>query len=55
MIQMFQLEQLIAFAQYGTLSKAAEELHISQPTLTRSMQKIEEEFQVPLFDHKKTS
>ncbi|MCM1155375.1 MAG: LysR family transcriptional regulator [Roseburia sp.] len=55
MIEILQLEHLVAFAEYGTLSKAAEELHISQPTLTRSMKKIEEEFRAPLFDHKKTS
>ncbi|MCM1216013.1 MAG: LysR family transcriptional regulator [Lachnospiraceae bacterium] len=53
MIEMLQLEQLVAFSEYGTLSKAAEELHISQPTLTRSMKNIEEESRVPLFAHKK--
>lgn len=53
MIELYQLEQLTAFAQYGTLSKAAEELHISQPTLTRSMQKLESEFNVPLFRRSK--
>lgn len=49
MIELYQLEQLDAFARYGTLSKAAEELHISQPSLTRSMQKLEAEFGVSLF------
>lgn len=49
MIELEQLKQLEAFSQYGTLSKAAENLHISQPTLTRSMQKLEDEFGVPLF------
>lgn len=53
MIEIAALEQLITFADCGTLSKAAEELHISQPTLTRSMQKLEEEFKVELFEHKK--
>lgn len=53
MIELYQLEQLTAFAQHGTLSKAAEELHISQPTLTRSMQKLESEFGVPLFRRSK--
>lgn len=48
MIELFQLEQLVAFAQYGTLSRAAEALHMSQPTLTRSMQKLEAEFGVAL-------
>ena len=53
MIELFQLEQMRAFARYGTLSKAAEELHMSQPTLTRSMQKQEAEFGVPLFTRRK--
>ena len=53
MIELFQLEQLAAFAQYGTLSKAAEALHMSQPTLTRSMQKLEAEFGVTLFQRSK--
>lgn len=49
MIELSQLEQLAAFAEYGTLSLAAEKLHMSQPTLTRSMQKLEAAFGVPLF------
>ena len=53
MIELYQLEQLTAFNRYGTLSKAADELHMSQPTLTRSMQKLESEFSVPLFRRSK--
>lgn len=49
MLTLEQLEQLVAVADCGTLSAAAEALHISQPTLTRSMQKLEAEFNVPLF------
>lgn len=49
MIEIHLLEQLSAFAKYGTLSKAAEEIHTSQPALTRSMRKLEEELGVPLF------
>ena len=49
MLDLLELEQLAAFAEYGTLSKAAQELHISQPTLTRTMKRLEEEFGVPLF------
>lgn len=49
MIEIYQLEQLIAFADNGTLFEAAEKMHISQPTLTRIMKKLEEEFGVPLF------
>lgn len=50
MIEVYLLEQLISFAQNGTLSKAAKELHISQPALSKSMQKIEEEIGVPIFN-----
>lgn len=53
MIEFSQLEMLIAFADERTLSKAAETLHLSQPTLTRAMKQLEEEFRVPLFDHRK--
>ena len=50
MIEIYLLEQLVAFAKNKTLLRAAEELHISQPALSRSMKKIEEEFGVALFD-----
>ena len=53
MIELEQLKQLIAFATYGTLSKAAEELYISQPALSRSIQKLEKTLGVELFDRKK--
>ena len=53
MIEIGQVEQLLAVSKYGTLSKAAEALHISQPALTRAMQKLEEELQVSIFDREK--
>lgn len=49
MLDLTELEQLIAFADCGTLSKAADYLHISQPTITRTMQHVEEAFGVSLF------
>lgn len=49
MIETYLLEQLYAVYQYETLNEAAKQLHLTQPTLTRSMQKIEKEFGVPLF------
>ena len=49
MLNLLELEQLAAFAAEGTLSKAAEKLHISQPTITRTMQHLEEDFGVSLF------
>ena len=51
--EIYQLEQLLAFAECGTLSGAAERLHLSQPALSRSMQRLEGELQVPLFDRQK--
>lgn len=49
MIEIHLLEQLAAFADYGTLSEAAERLHTSQPALTRSMKKLESDLGVSLF------
>ena len=53
MIEIYLLEQLVAFETYGTLSAAAEYLHISQPALSHSMQKLEELMGVPLFHRQK--
>lgn len=49
MIEMYQLEQLLAVVECGTLSGAAEKLHLSQPSLSRAMQRLETELQVALF------
>lgn len=49
MIDLQELRQLVAFADMGTLSHVAEEFHISTPSVTRSMQHLEETFGVPLF------
>lgn len=53
MIEMQLLEQLVAFERHGTLSAASEVLHLSQPSLTRSMQKLEMLLGVPLFERDK--
>lgn len=55
MLDFDDLEQLTAFARCGTLSAAAEELHISQPTITRTMQRLEDDFGAPLFIRSKNS
>lgn len=52
-MELEQLRQLVAFAEYGTLSKAAEVLHLSQPSLSRTMQTLEEELQGELFVRQK--
>lgn len=49
------LEILVALDTYKTLSNAAFQLGISQPALSRSMQKLEEEMKVPLFHRTKNS
>lgn len=54
MIEIYLLEQLAAVAKYGTLSAAAEHLHLAQPSLSRSMQKLEDLLGVTLFERKKT-
>ena len=53
MIELAQLQQLIAVSQHGTISAAANALHLSQPALTRSMQRLEAELGVTLFDRKR--
>ena len=55
MIEIEQLYHLVAYDKYQTLSKAAKELYISQPVLTRSMQKLEQELDVELFNRTKNS
>jgi DNA-binding transcriptional LysR family regulator len=52
LIEIYLLEQLDAVASCGTLSRAAVELNITQPALTRSIRKLEDAFGFPLFSHK---
>ena len=47
------LEYLVAVAEEGTFSAAAEALHITQPALTRMMQRMEEELGLTLFERTK--
>lgn len=53
MIESYIIEQLAAFAKYGTLSKVSEELYVSQPAISRSMQKLEDELEVKIFNRSK--
>lgn len=53
MIETYLLEHLVAFKRHRTLSEAADALHLTQPTLTRSMGKLEDEFGVSLFIREK--
>ena len=49
LIEIHLMEHLLAFAECGSLLKAAEKLHMSQPALTRSMKKLEDDLGVSLF------
>jgi len=50
MIDSYLLEYLMAFYEEGSLSKASKKLHISQPSLTRAMQKLEAELGLKIFN-----
>lgn len=49
MMDLYDLQLLAAFARLGTLSRVAEEFHISTPSVTSSMQHLEDAFGVSLF------
>ena len=53
MIELYVLRQFVTFADTGTLSEAAEILHLSQPALSRNMKKLEEDLDITLFERKK--
>lgn len=50
MIDNYLLEELVAFNKNKILAKTAKQLLITQPTVTRGLQKLEEELGVQLFD-----
>lgn len=50
MIDNYLLEELVTFAKHGTLAATAEELMVTQPTVTRGMQKLEDDLGVKIFD-----
>ena len=50
MIELYELRQFVAFAEKGTLSEAAEFLHLSQPALSRTMKNLEDDFGISLFE-----
>lgn len=53
MFSLEELQQLVLFEKLGTLSRVAEQFHISTPSVTRSMKNIEDEFGVSLFNRSK--
>lgn len=53
MVEIYLLEQFIEVYRSGTLTKAAENLNITQSALSRSMKKLEDSLQIPLFERSK--
>ena len=53
MVTITQLEYILAVDTYRHFGKAADACHVSQPTLSMQIQKVEEEFGFPLFDRQK--
>lgn len=53
MFELHQIKQLVAVAECGTISKAAEKLNITQPALSRSLRNLEYELKTPLFARSK--
>ncbi len=45
-----QMQYFVAVCEYGTISKSAEMLHISQPSISLAIKDLEEQFGVTLFD-----
>ena len=53
MLNLIELEQFVTFADCGTLSEVSNLMNISQPTLTRNMRHVEQDFGVSLFTRQK--
>ena len=53
MASITQLEYLVAVDKYRHFGKAAQACHVSQPTLSMQLQKMEEEYKVTFFDRSK--
>lgn len=52
-MEMHQLRYVVAVARAGNFSRAAEQCHVSQPSLSQQIQKLEEELGERLFDRMK--
>ena len=47
-MELYQLEELAALAEYGSISKAAESVGVSQPAMSRAMKLLETDIGVPI-------
>lgn len=46
----YQMEQILAVARTGSISEAARQMCVSQPTMSHAVARAEKEFQTKLFD-----
>jgi DNA-binding transcriptional LysR family regulator len=53
-MELYQLQMFVAVAELGSLTHAAERLHISQPAASAQIKLLEEEFGLTLFERKKS-
>src|SRR6188472_1079059 len=53
-VRIEQLEYLAAVTQHGSLRRASESLHLSQPALSEAISKLERELGVTLLDRRRT-
>lgn len=52
-MEIAQLRYFVTVARTGNVSKAAQKLYVTQPNLSKSIARLEEELGVPLFEHRK--
>lgn len=52
-MEWLQLQYFQMVAQLENISRAAEALHVSQPSLTKMIQRLERDVGTPLFDREK--
>lgn len=52
-MEIAQLKYFAAVARLGNVSRAAQELYVTQPNLSKSIARLEAELGVPLFEHRK--
>ena len=55
LLELFHLRYFMTVAKYENFSKAAEELYISQPSISKAVLSLEKELDVPLFQRRGSS